>query len=165
MFFQSYNSLKEKTDRNGLLAAVYSLIIWFIMYISIIVISLYTYGNEIEPNILTNVGRSSDVFSIILRILFLIISAMHIPMAYFIGKEWILIIIDELMRRSYSSVHDVFESINYYEETPKFDLSEGAHDAYLTLHPLIYYGVSIGVYFGIVICSVFVDNLVFLLGK
>ena len=69
-FFPAFNSLKEKTDKNGIKATLFSFIICFTVYISIILISFFTYGDEIEPNILTNVGRSSDAFSIILQSLF-----------------------------------------------------------------------------------------------
>ena len=89
---------------------------------------------------------------------------MHIPMVYYIGKECLLIIVDELVRKTYSAGHGLRESLKHYSETPKVEFNEDKHDAYMTLNPLIYYGVSIGVYVAIVAWSILVDNLVFLLG-
>ena len=112
-----------------------------------------------------NIGRSSDVLSVLMHSLFLIIIAMHIPMVYFICKEWILIIIDEILRRSYSSGHILRRSFLYSLESNDAEEAEEKHEAYHSLHPLIYYGVSIGVYVWIVAFSVLINNTIFILGK
>ena len=111
-FLSAFNSLKQKTDRNGMKATIGSVSICFLIYLTIILVSLYSYGDTIEENILTNVGKSSDGFSIVIQILFLIISAMHIPIVFFIGKEHALILIDEITRRSYSLGHETRNSVN-----------------------------------------------------
>lgn len=41
----------------------------------------------------------------ILMGMFMIIAAMHIPIVFFVGKEAILIIIDEIMRESSTKAH------------------------------------------------------------
>jgi amino acid permease len=163
-FFPAYNSLKQKNDRNGMKATFGAFTICFVIYVSIIVVSMLTYGDKIEENILTNVGESSDVLSILLQIIFLIISAMHIPMVYFIGKENVLIIFDEIARKSYSSGHGLRRSLSHADETPTVDFNEDNHNAYLSMNPYLYYSISIGLFVLIVFLSIVVKSLVFLLG-
>ena len=163
-FFPAYNSLKHKNDKNGMKATIGSFTICFVVYVSIIVVSLFTYGEHIEENILINVGKSSDAFSVILQIIFLIISAMHIPMVYFIGKENVLIIVDEFVRRSYSTGHGMQRSLAYVEATPDVEFNEDNHNVYLTMNPYLYYSISIGIYALIILLSIVVKSLVFLLG-
>lgn len=74
-------------------------------------ICLYSFGSAVGdkyPTILLNLGSECDdktqcpIESKILRIMFLIVLACHIPFIFFSGKEGILIIIDEIDRKSIS---------------------------------------------------------------
>jgi len=163
-FFPAYNSLKHKNDRNGMKATFGAFTICFISYLSITLVALFTYGDHIEENILTNIGESNDVFAIFLQIIFLVISAMHIPIVYYIGKENVLIIVDEIVRKSYSTGHGIRDSLAHVNTTPRVDFNEDNHSIYQTMNPWLYYSVSIGVYALIILLSIVVKSLVFLLG-
>ena len=72
------------------------------------------FGSEIEiyhANILNNINHECAVDhdrweSFILRFLFMVVLACHIPFIFFSGKEALLIIIDEIDRRSVSATLD-----------------------------------------------------------
>ena len=82
------------------------------LYITLSVISLYTFGSSIgngdTSTILHNLGKEcSDCSSCpwestVLRFMFLVVLACHIPFAFFSGKESLLIVIDEIDRKSIS---------------------------------------------------------------
>lgn len=66
---------------------------------------------KVNANIILNINREHDVDpkrweSYILRLLFMIVLACHIPFIFFSGKEGLLIIIDEIDRRSISTTLD-----------------------------------------------------------
>lgn len=101
-FFPAFESLSNKTDKKGLLASGLSMGFCFVIYMSISIISVLAFGTEIKSDVLLNLGVYSDFLTIILMIMFMIIAAMHIPIVFFVGKDSLLIIIDELVRRSTS---------------------------------------------------------------
>ena len=94
------------------------------IYTLVSICGLISFGKAINDSILVNVGRkyTEHVYweSYMMQVLFLIILACHIPYLYFSGKESLLIIVDELMRRSTSFAlaqklkfnHDVEESVS-----------------------------------------------------
>ena len=79
------------------------------IYLLFGVLSIFMFGSGVQPNILDSVaaecksGGKCPWETYVLQILFLIVLACHIPFVFFSGKEGILIIIDELARRSISS--------------------------------------------------------------
>jgi hypothetical protein len=74
------------------------------------VVSVLLFGEQItvmSTNIILNINRENIVDpdrweSYILRILFMLVLACHIPFIFFSGKESLLIIIDEIDRKSIS---------------------------------------------------------------
>ena len=70
----------------------------------IAVVAILAYGQDIGSDIMENISTKDDKHftDYILMVLFMIIAAMHIPIVLFIGKEAVLIIVDELMRRTIS---------------------------------------------------------------
>ena len=79
------------------------------IYLTFGLLSIFMFGSGVKPNILDSVAAECKVGAgkcpwetFVLQILFLIVLACHIPFVFFSGKEGILIIIDELDRRSIS---------------------------------------------------------------
>lgn len=89
-----------------------SLAIWFVaaIQVSMCLVSVRLFGEEVvaaDSNIMNNINeeflidpRSKGSF--LLRIMFLVVIGCHIPFIFFYGKESLLIIVDELARRSVS---------------------------------------------------------------
>jgi hypothetical protein len=82
------------------------------LYVTLAVLSIYMFGSGVKSSILENVAEECDDNgcpweSIVLRFLFLIVVACHIPFVFFSGKEGVLIIIDEISRRSISKALEI----------------------------------------------------------
>ena len=101
-FFTAYASLKKKTNKNGLLADIYGRLVVFVVYITSPLIAYGLYGDNIEKNLLKSVTEETGVMPVILEVTFILVPAMGIPTIFFVGKEAILIIFDEITRGSYS---------------------------------------------------------------
>ena len=121
-YYVGFNSLKEKTTKNGLKAGIISLLIMFFTYQASSLISYGLYGENIKSNMLIGLLSSGGIIPIILLIIFLLIAVMHIPIIFYIGKEAILIMFDELTRRSYSKKNAVIKPI---EASPKVQIEIG----------------------------------------
>ena len=113
--------MKEKTMKNGLKAGIISLLIMFFIYQASSLLSYGLYGHNIEPNMLVGLLSSKGVLPIIMLIIFLFIAVMHIPIIFFIGKESVLIIFDEVTRRSYSKAKTSVVPDNLNLEVPMED--------------------------------------------
>ena len=70
------------------------------IYISLGILSIYTFGTDLEASVLDNVDREHNVYSYIIRASFLLLLAFSVPYLFFIAKESLLIIIDEAKNRS-----------------------------------------------------------------
>jgi hypothetical protein len=101
-YYVAFNLLKEKTTKNGIMAGVISYVIMMTVYQASSLISIGLYGNQIKSNMLVGLISAEGVLPIILLIMFLFIAVMHIPIIFYIGKEAVLIIFDEITRKSYS---------------------------------------------------------------
>jgi len=93
--------MKERNYENGMKSIKLSCFISMLIYCLLGILSLFIFGGVIGDDILDNVDEEKDYWeSYILRGLFMIVLACHIPFIFFSGKEAMLIIIDEFDRSS-----------------------------------------------------------------
>lgn len=93
--------MKDRTYENGMSAIKWSCFITMFIYCLLSILSLFIFGSIIGDDILDNVDQEKKYWeSYILRGLFMIVLACHIPFIFFSGKEAMLIIIDEFDRSS-----------------------------------------------------------------
>lgn len=80
-------------------ATVVSISICIVIYVTVGIVGLLAYGSNIAGDIMQNISedKNKTVSNFILMGMFMIIAAMHIPIVFYIGKESLLIIIDEIM--------------------------------------------------------------------
>lgn len=166
-FFPAYTSLKDKTDANGIKTTVGSFTFCIIVYVATSIVALLKFGTDLKGNILENVSDLDGAIPIIISIIFLLIAMMHIPIVLFVGKEAVLIIIDEIMRKSYSTLPRATID-NAYSLRDSYHVNRAANDkegkAYLTMHPVIFYGVSIFIYVSIVTLACVLKDITLVFG-
>lgn len=107
--FPIYSSLKVKTPENMIKVTKYSMGIVLSIYTFLAITALFLFGRGVglETNVLKNVNFEIKIDPSrwecnVLQVLFLIVLAAHIPFVFFSGKEGLMIIIDEIARRSVS---------------------------------------------------------------
>ena len=108
VFFTAFASLKNKTNKNGILSDAFARYIIFVVYITSPLIAYGLYGQNIEKNLLKSITEEAGTIPVILQIIFIFVPAMGIPTIFFVGKEAILIIFDEITRGSYSKQNRLF---------------------------------------------------------
>jgi hypothetical protein len=96
--------MKEKSDTKRINAVIYALGMAMTIYIALSILSIFTFGSALKPDVIANVGEEvdHDWESITLRVAFAIVILCHIPYVFFSSKESFLILIDEWDRRSIS---------------------------------------------------------------
>ena len=80
--------------------------------------------------------------------MFVLVCDTHIPIQFFVGKEAILIIVDELFRRSYSRAPSLANARSH-DGTPH----------YFTMHPVLFYGVSMLLYSLVVTAAILIPDI------
>ena len=110
--FPIYSSLKVKTNPHMAKCVGVSVSLTGLIYSTLAISAVFLFGNTIEKagaNVLININAENEADpnvnypeSYVLRVLFMIVLACHIPFLFFSGKEACLIIIDEIDRRSIS---------------------------------------------------------------
>lgn len=112
--FPVFSELQTKTNEECLRSSRIGLVITFSLYFVISILGLIMFGSQIESSLLKNVGHECSPGSLsgihlcpwesyFLRGMFLVVLGCHIPFAFYSGKESLLIMIDEVDRRSISS--------------------------------------------------------------
>lgn len=101
-FFTAFARMRNKTNQNGQLVDFLTRLIIFSVYTSVPFIAYSIYGDNMKTNLLKTIVAEKSSFSYALQSIFLLVSMLAIPPNFFIGKEAVLIIFDEITRRSYS---------------------------------------------------------------
>ena len=70
------------------------------IYVTLGVLCIYTFGSDLNSSVLQNVDEEKNVYSMIIRASFLVVLACHIPYCFFPTKESFLIIFDEATNSS-----------------------------------------------------------------
>jgi len=98
--FPMYNSLATKQNAVAQKAVSMSLVMSFILYVTLGIVSLFMFGSLLSVNVLDNVDEEEANSSLVIRFAFLIVLACHIPYIFFSGKESCLIVIDEIRNQN-----------------------------------------------------------------
>ena len=101
-YYAGFNALKEKTCKNGLKVGTISLLIMFFTYQATSLLSYGLYGGNIKPNMLIGLLSFEGILPVMLLIIFLFIVVMYIPTLFFIGKDAVFMMYDELTKKSIS---------------------------------------------------------------
>ena len=114
--FPIYSALKEKTNENGLKVFGIATVIAIVVYFGVSVLGILIFGKNVTlnaGNLISNINEESQVNTgkslweaYVMRILYFIIVVTHTPPIFFPGKEAVLIMIDEIDRRSISNTLD-----------------------------------------------------------
>lgn len=101
--------MKDQSDRNSIKAVTMAVSTSVLIYIILSLLGIYMFGSSIKPDLLDNIGEERYTWeSIVLSISFLIVIVCHIPFIFFVGKEHLLILIDEIDRKSISTTLDQY---------------------------------------------------------
>ena len=94
--FPTFNSLGEnKSNRTGMKAIAIGISLSFTIYTTLGILSIYTFGTDLDPSVMSNIDEEANAYSYIIRVAFLIVLGCHIPYMFFPTKESFLIIFDE----------------------------------------------------------------------
>lgn len=137
------------------------------------------FGDNTNVNILLSMATKAGVASIILRIIFGLLLAVHIPYIFYVTKEALLVLIDEIWHSSVSkNLEDKLLSYKGFREAdydylmtgiqPNLSISDIISDdirsevsglAYKKLPDYIYNSVTLALYTVIVIGAILANNL------
>jgi len=106
--FPIYQELKLQTNMECTKSFGYGILMVSFIYIVLSIISVYMFGSGTgsDQTILASLSTQCNPWcpwqSYVLRFMFLVVLACHIPFIFFFGKEGLLIIVDELDRKTIS---------------------------------------------------------------
>lgn len=112
--FPIYSGLKKKTNQNCQYVVNLAIGTVFFIYLLLSISCCLLFGETVtakDANVILNINEEYKIDrkrweSFILRVLFMVVLACHIPFVFFSGKEAMLIIVDEINRRSISKTLD-----------------------------------------------------------
>jgi len=96
MVFPAYSELQNKSNWRMEQVSFYALIIYSMAVIVTGLVGAMMYGSSIDADLLINLGSSKSGLSIFLRVLYSIILFCHLPFFFFVMKEYVLVIYEEL---------------------------------------------------------------------
>ena len=104
-----FSSLKNKTNEEYKKVNLYGTALTAVIYFLLALVSIYMFGTELKTQVLLNIGDAKTpdgkAFweAYIVQISFSVVLLCHIPFIFTSGKEGLLIIIDEILRKSISN--------------------------------------------------------------
>ena len=111
--FPVFDALKEQTTEEFSKAQTRGLLFSILVYFMISFLGIYLFGPNLESSVLLNFGQPAYFNpntgkpyweSTVIQFAFMIVLLCHIPYLFYIGKESLCCLFDELHRRSISSV-------------------------------------------------------------
>ena len=131
--FPLYSALRIKTNQNCQKIVNRSVGVCFFIYFFLAFVSCLLFGEQVtamHANIILNINREHLVDpnrweSFLLRALFMVVLACHVPFIFFSGKEGMLIILDEHNRRSISKTLD--ERVKALRNIDRVELFRQSH--------------------------------------
>lgn len=103
--FPIFEELRVKTPQQYNKVAFAGLSLTACLYFSVALVSIFMFGDCLQSSVLINIGAETPANweSYVVRVAFMIVLACHIPFIFYMGKEGLLIMVDEHMRQSISS--------------------------------------------------------------
>ena len=90
----------NKSNETMKKAIIIAISLTTIIYTTLGILSIYTFGRQLTSNVFDAVATSDTVYATIIRVAFLLVLACHIPFVFLPTKESFLILVDEAQNRS-----------------------------------------------------------------
>jgi amino acid permease len=100
--FNIQDQLQDKSSTNTLAATGLGLLFAFIIYVTVGILGIYSFGSAININMLQNVGQIQTFSNLLIRFSFWLVLACHIPYTFFPLNQTLLILVDEFRRNTLS---------------------------------------------------------------
>ena len=84
-FYSIYNSLEKRTYKNGMMFTIFGMAFWFIIYICVMFVSLYSFGSDVDGDVLNNLRDINHWEAYILRGIFLLVITTHTPFIFLLA--------------------------------------------------------------------------------
>lgn len=104
-YFPVYNNLQVQTIRNGTNTVIRAVLMASFILFMMGIIGLLMFGSSVKENVLHNVGLENGVGSQVILFIFMIVLICHCPYISFSHKEAILVMFDEMHRKSLSKAY------------------------------------------------------------
>lgn len=99
--------MKDDSKENSIRQVKNSLLVCMVIYIMVGMISLQIFGSGITKDILQNIAlEDGHIESYVLRGMYLVILVVGIPYLFVVGKESVLIVVEEYLNKTVSKALD-----------------------------------------------------------
>jgi amino acid permease len=144
--FPIFESLHVKTTHNALKSTGIGILIACALYISLGILSLYVFGSGVASSVLSNLDDQTTIASYVIRATFMLVIACHIPYNFISGKESLLIMVEEIRRRSMSEAIDSTLNMAVMCEMQGKEYQASNLASFLQIETWLYVVLSMGLY-------------------
>ena len=102
MTFPTYVELERRSTSRYATVSIISNSMYAVAFVLVAIIGVLLFGEEISPDLISNISMRAGKVSVMLRIAYCLILLLHIPYYFFTIKEYTLVIFDECVNRSMS---------------------------------------------------------------